>query len=395
MSESLVGQMIGNVRLEGILGEGAVGSVYRGHHTTLGIDVAVKILKVERHQVNDTYYYERFRREAQITARLTHPNLVKVRDFGQYNSLPYIVMEYVDGCAMDEYLRQRKGPLPEQTILKVLMSISAALSVAHTAGIIHRDLKPANILISQKGQLKVADLGLARSQDMPALTMEQMMVGSPGYMSPERLVAGGQVDHRSDIYALGVIGYQLVFGTMPYNGDIVQVIHGHLSGQAAFDLPTHCRPETVQLIQKMMAYDANVRHQSAEEIVAHIRALLAGKSVEVTSVAARTSLSQAINTANPDRGVVADTAIADAPEPKASVNGADSRVAAPSTPVTPAPENHSAQPHAVPPTRPLESWTPPTTVSTGTGPTRQRGLLWVLGLGVLLIAVAARWYFSH
>jgi serine/threonine-protein kinase len=382
--------MIGNVRLEGILGEGAVGAVYRGHHTTLGIDVAVKILKLERHQVNDTYYYERFRREAQITAKLTHPNLVKVRDFGQHNSLPYIVMEYVDGCAMDEYLRQRKGPLPEATILKVLMSVASALSVAHAAGIIHRDLKPANILISQKGQLKVADLGLARAQDMPALTMEQMMVGSPGYMSPERLVAGGDVDHRSDIYALGVIGYQLVFGTMPYNGDIVQVIHGHMSGRASFDLPTHCRPETVQLIKKMMAYDQNHRHQSAEEVVEHVRALIAGKPVEIATVPDSNSMSQLINTANSDLAEASTTAAQS--EPKTAAVSASSHTTATKAAAVSSSSSEKAQPKATPIPRATESRhiprhpVPP--------PTQSQTWLWLLGIGVLLLA-AAGWYLSR
>ena len=392
MSESLVGQMIGNIRLEGILGEGAVGSVYRGHHTALGIDVAVKILKLERHQVNDTYYYERFRREAQITAKLTHPNLVKVRDFGQHNSLPYIVMEYVDGCAMDEYLRQRKEPLPEETILKVLMSVAAALSVAHAAGIIHRDLKPANILISQKGQLKVADMGLARAQDMPALTMEQMMVGSPGYMSPERLVAGGAVDHRSDIYALGVIGYQLVFGTMPYNGDIVQVIHGHMSGRASFDLPTHCRPEIVQLIKKMMAYDQNNRHQNADEVVDHIRDLIAGKPVEIAAVPDHNSVSQLINTANTDlRG--ADASAAPPPEAKATTPEASSGAGATKAAATPSPSNETAPPKTAAAPRATKSRHPaPPPVSV---PAQSQALIWVLGIAVLLLAVAMGWYFSR
>lgn len=394
MSESLVGQMIGNVRLEGVLGEGAVGSVYRGHHTTLGIDVAVKVLKLERHQVNDTYYYERFRREAQITAKLNHPNLVKVRDFGQYNSLPYIVMEYVDGCAMDEYLRQRKGPLPEQTILKVLMSVASALSVAHAAGVIHRDLKPANILISQKGQLKVADLGLARSQDMPALTMEQMMVGSPGYMSPERLIAGGDVDHRSDIYALGVIGYQVAFGTMPYNGDIVQVIHGHLSGQASFDLPTHCSPETIKLIKKMMAYDQKDRHQNTDQIVAHIRAILEGKSVEV-SVSPGPSLTSQIIDTNASGSGVDDAAVPERATSPTAMNGTASGATTPTAPAPSTSEGRRPQPRVAQPTGTTAPAVAPAVPQTAPGSAGSLRLVLFMGLGMLLVGVAVGWLFSR
>jgi serine/threonine protein kinase len=283
MTESLTGQMVGNVRLETFLGEGAVGVVYRGHHTMLGIDVAVKILKIERHQVQASYYYERFRREAQITAKLDHPNLVKVRDFGQYNSIPYIVMDLVDGFSLQEYLRRRKQPLDEQTILKILLVVADALSVAHTAGVIHRDLKPANLLISKRGQLKVVDLGLAREEGMPTITMEKVTVGSPAYMAPESLTPEGKIDHRSDIYALGVIGYEMVFGHLPYRGDITQIIHGHIGGQARFDLPTSCRTETVTLIQKMMAHDCTERYQNAKDVVRAARHLLTARRKTVGS----------------------------------------------------------------------------------------------------------------
>lgn len=277
MPELLTGQMIGNVRLEEFLGEGAVGMVYRGHHTTLDIDVAVKILKIERHQIQASYYYERFRREAQITAKLDHPNLVKVRDFGLHNSIPYIVMDLVDGFSLQDYLRRRKHPLDEPTILKILLVVADALSVAHAAGVIHRDLKPANILISKKGQLKVVDLGLAREEGMATITMEQVTVGSPAYMSPESLTPGGKVDHRSDLYALGVIGYEMIFGMLPYRGDIVQIIHGHLGGQAPYDLPTHCSTATIGLIKKLMAHDSGMRYQSGKDVVLEVRRLLTAK----------------------------------------------------------------------------------------------------------------------
>jgi serine/threonine protein kinase len=275
MTESLTGQMIGNVRLEELLGEGAVGVVYRGHHTMLGIDVAVKILKVERHHIKADYYYERFRREAQIAAKLNHPNLVKVRDFGLYNSLPYIVMDLVDGISLQDYLQRRKRSLDERTVLKVLLVVADALSVAHAAGVIHRDLKPANILISKKGQLKVVDLGLARDEALPTITMDQVAIGSPAYLSPEALTPGIKVDHRSDLYSLGVIGYEMAFGTRPYRGDVVQIISGHLSAQARFDLPTRCRPGTIALIKKMMARDSAERPQSAKDVVNEARTLMA------------------------------------------------------------------------------------------------------------------------
>src|SRR5262249_36884359 len=119
---------------------------------------------LEHHQSNDKYYHERFRREAQTAAKLDHPNLVKVHDFGQHDNLPYIVMDLVDGPTLDKYLRRRS--LNEQTILRVILVVADVLGVAHAAGIIHRDLKPANILITRSGQLKVVDFGLVHEDGM-------------------------------------------------------------------------------------------------------------------------------------------------------------------------------------------------------------------------------------
>jgi eukaryotic-like serine/threonine-protein kinase len=288
----LIGQMLGKVRIEERLGEGAIGVVYRGRHTTLDIDVAVKVLKLEHNRSNDQYYRERFRREAQTAAKLDHPNLVKVHDFGQHDNLPYIVMDLVDGPSLAEYLRRRS--LSEQTILKVLMVVADVLGVAHAAGIIHRDLKPANILITHTGQLKVVDLGLVRADGMATLTMEQMIVGSPAYMAPESFSPQGKVDQRSDIYALGVIGYQMVFRTLPYDGSVAQIIHGHLRGQTPFDLPTSCDPTTIALVQRMMALDPAARPQSARAVVHEVRRLLRARHVTPPPVGAA---SQAVSPA--------------------------------------------------------------------------------------------------
>jgi serine/threonine-protein kinase len=297
--------MVGNVRLEKLLEEGHVGYTFRGDHTTLGIVVTVKILKPKRQHLQAAYYNEYFRREAQITARFDdHPNIARVLDFGQHRSLPYIVLDWADCFSLRAYMHKRSAPVDERAVLKVLWAAAGALDNLHKAGIIHCDLTPEHLLISHGGQLKVTALGLARIADAAAsgaartslrhvprvilltetrqtasstetlaLSIDQVLGGSPAYMAPESLRPDGEVDARSDIYALGVIGYQMIFGALPYQGNVVQVINGHLCGQARFDLPTHCRPEIIAVVRSMMHHDPAARPQNTREVVKAVRPL--------------------------------------------------------------------------------------------------------------------------
>ena len=268
----LIGSTLGRVRIDEQIGEGAAGTVFRGHHTSLGMDVAVKVLKSKDSQ-NKTYR-ERFKREAQLTARLDHPGLVRVIDFGEEHDVLYLVMDYVDGFTLERYMRHRKQALNEETVIKLLLSICAGMHAAHAANIIHRDLKPANILISRAGKLKIADLGLARQDDLPSLTRDKVAVGSPAYMSPESLTAGIEIDYRSDIYAIGVIGYLLAFHQLPYVGSVAQTIQGHLAGNARWDLPTTCSRDCIKIIRKLMAHDPNGRYQKAADAAMDLKKLL-------------------------------------------------------------------------------------------------------------------------
>ena len=269
----LIGSTLGRVRIEERLGEGAVGVVYRGHHNTLGIDVAVKVLKGDLGRL-DSEYRERFRREARLAARLEHPGLVRVIDFGEEDGVLYLVMDLIEGFSLDRYLRKRKDPLGEGTILKLLLATANAIHAAHRAGVVHRDLKPANILISRGGQLRVTDLGLAREEGKAALTRERVSVGSPAYMAPEALTSGMETDHRIDIYALGVIGYQLAFRQLPYVGNLQQTIQGHLGGSARWDRPTTCSRNTIKVLRRLMAVTPEDRYQDMATVTADLRKLL-------------------------------------------------------------------------------------------------------------------------
>jgi serine/threonine protein kinase len=277
-SEIGVGASIGPARLERFLGEGAMGVVYLGQHLSLGIPVAVKLLKEDR--INgDPRYLERFRREARLAARLSHPGLVRVLDFGEQGGTPWMVMEYVDGFTLDTFLRQRPGSQPETTILRVLAAVGSALGTAHGEGIVHRDLKPANILLDRKGRLKVADLGLAREDGADGLTRDRVAVGSPAYMAPETLTPGARADHRIDLYALGIIGYQMAFGRLPYSGSMSQIVHGHLGGRADWTLATTCSSPVLALLRRLMAVDPQQRPASGDEVLQEARRLMGSGSL--------------------------------------------------------------------------------------------------------------------
>ncbi len=265
------GQVIGPARLDQFIGEGAMGVVYRGHHLSLGIDVAVKVLKPEVYS-GDPRYRERFQREARLAARLNHPGIVRVLDFGEHaGGSTYLVMEFVDGYTLEEYLRRHQGPVPEQTGLRILAAVAAALGAAHDEGIVHRDLKPANLLINRKGQLKVADLGLAREDGSAALTKEHTAPGTPAYMAPECFQPDQPTDQRVDLYALGIIGYQLAYGRQPYSGPVTQIINGHLGGQADWSRPTAYSRRTVAIIRKLMAVDPSARYAIANAAQIELR----------------------------------------------------------------------------------------------------------------------------
>jgi eukaryotic-like serine/threonine-protein kinase len=277
------GSRIGSVRLAGFLGEGAVGAVWKGRHDGLNLDVAVKLLKpspgAEGHR-----YRERFAREARLAARLGHPGIVRVLDFGDHHGTAFLVMEYVDGQSLEDHLRRRDSPVAEALGLRILAAIAIALGHAHDEGVVHRDLKPANLLIDRRGRLKIADFGLAREAvGGDGLTQEQTVVGSPAYMAPEALEPGGAPDRRQDLYALGVIGYRLAYGQLPYQGTISEVIRGHLGGAARFDLPSAWSGPALALVRSLMASRPGDRPASAQAVASTARQLLTAHDRDASS----------------------------------------------------------------------------------------------------------------
>lgn len=203
-----------NYTVDGFLGAGGMGAVYKGTQVRLQRKVAIKIMRRDR--AKDQGFEERFRREALAMAQLNHPNIVNVIDYGEAGpDYLYIVMEFIDGTDLVNVIRS--GEMTQETALKLLPQICDALQFAHDHGIVHRDIKPANILLTRDGRIKMADFGLAKRFDAENSyrTQTGYGMGTPDYAAPEQFMGDANVDHRADIYALGVMIYQMVTGTLP------------------------------------------------------------------------------------------------------------------------------------------------------------------------------------
>ncbi|MCC6572524.1 MAG: serine/threonine protein kinase [Planctomycetes bacterium] len=214
-TDPIIGQKFGNVVVQGILGRGGMGAVYLGYHPGLDMKVAVKLLPdlfVGRAEL-----VERFLREARLSGRLQHPNIVRTLDVGTSNGVYYLVMEYVEGVDAQRLL-EHEGKFSPMRAVNIIGFVARALGEAHGQAIIHRDIKPANILIARDGKVKVTDFGLARSlQATTALTLSNQVVGTPHYMAPEQ-IRSTEIDERVDIYALGITLWQFLTGRLPFDG---------------------------------------------------------------------------------------------------------------------------------------------------------------------------------
>jgi len=227
---TLIGQSLGRYHILEQLGEGGMATVYKAYDTRLEADVAVKVIRTENilPSVLDRTL-KRFEREAKALARLTHANIVKVTDYGEYEGKPYLVMEYLPSGTLKSKLGK---PIPWREAARLLVPVARALAYAHEQGMVHRDVKPSNILITQSGDPMLTDFGIAKIIDEEAtvdLTGTSAAVGTPEYMAPEQVTAKS-VDHRADIYALGVVFYEMVTGRKPFTADTpMAVLFKHAS----------------------------------------------------------------------------------------------------------------------------------------------------------------------
>jgi predicted Ser/Thr protein kinase len=211
-----LGQKLPGLEILELIGQGGMGAVYRAKQRELDRVVAVKVLPID--PAGDAAFAERFNREARALAKLCHPNIVAVYDFGRTDDLCYFVMEYVEGVNLRQMITART--LSPGDALRIVPQVCEALQFAHDAGIVHRDIKPENILVDTQGRVKIADFGLAKllSPTAPAdltLTAEHDVLGTPRYMAPEQIEHPADVDHRADIYSLGVVLYEMLTGELP------------------------------------------------------------------------------------------------------------------------------------------------------------------------------------
>ncbi len=268
-----VGPLFADFRIVSKLGEGAMGTVYYAHQLSLDRPVALKVLAA--HVAANSDFVERFYREARISAKLDHPNIVRGLAVGTEGGLYYFAMELVEGESVDHVLG-RRGKLPIGDAVKIVLDVGRALVHAEAKGLVHRDIKPANIMVTRAGVVKLADLGLAKTTaDDSGLTQTGVLFGTPSYMAPEQVQNAKGVDIRCDIYALGVTLYHLVTGQKPFSGKTMyDMLAAKEKGQcepARRHNPDVPRP-LERVIDRMMAPDPNRRYATAAELVSALEA---------------------------------------------------------------------------------------------------------------------------
>ncbi len=269
----LAGQSLGGYQLEEEIGRGSMGMVYRGRQIALGREVAVKVLS--QALAKDTSYVARFIREAQIIAGLNHPNIVQIFDAGQQNGLLYFVMEFIQGPTIASLL-QLDGSIPHYLAAEYAAQIADALDSAYRErNVIHRDIKPENLMLDRWGKIKVMDFGLARATGHQKITVAKTLVGSIYYASPEQ-VWGQTLDNRSDIYALGVVLYEMVTGQRPFAGrSLPELTQAIISGplRPPHVLAPDISQELEQIILIAMSRDRNQRYEQAMLMARDLRSL--------------------------------------------------------------------------------------------------------------------------
>lgn len=264
------GYLLGDrYRILDTLGEGGMANVYLAEDIILQRKVAVKILRLDLQKEPQTL--ARFQREALATSELSHPNIVMVLDVGTDHGLPYMVMEYVDGPDLKDYILQN-SPLDLQNVIRIMDQILSAMRLAHKHNVIHRDLKPQNILMDKRGNIKIADFGIAVALNQNSITQTNSALGSVHYMSPEQ-TRGGLVTKQSDIYSLGIILYELITGSVPFNGDsavAVALKHAQESIPSIRAKDAKVPQALENVVLRATAKDPRDRYSSAREMQADL-----------------------------------------------------------------------------------------------------------------------------
>lgn len=263
---------LGRYEVRERLGQGAMGTVYRGHDPVLARPVAIKTIPLDMPKEDRSDYEARFYQEARAAGGLSHPNLVTIYDIGKTDRLAYMVMEYVQGQELRELLLTH-APFSAEDAVRVCAQVADGLDYAHVRGVVHRDIKPTNIIVTDEGLVKIADFGIARIRSSELKTMTGIVLGSPRYMSPEQVI-GGALDGRTDIFSLGIVLYELLTGRPPFQADTVQgVMYQALNSKPAPPSGTNPRVPRILdfVVAKAIAKDANHRYRSAAAFAEDLR----------------------------------------------------------------------------------------------------------------------------
>jgi serine/threonine protein kinase len=325
------GEKIGQYEIISQLGQGGMATVYKAHHAQLDRYVAIKVM----HQTiqADEAFVARFKREAQIVASLTHPHIVPVYDFSDYNGQPYLVMKYVEGVTLKQ--RMIKTAMTLDDVLYVMRAVGSALTYAHSKGVLHRDVKPSNIVIDKDNVPYLADFGLARITQAGESTLSaDMLLGTPNYMSPEQASGKKNLDGRTDIYSLGIVLYELLVGHVPFSGDTpYAVIHDHI--YTPLPSPSKINPEIPLSVESVLlratSKKPDDRYTTADDMIRDLDdAITESKLIDL----------------NPDRASIASESLAQFREemgstlslnqatPTALLSSATPKTRTPTTPLT-------------------------------------------------------------
>ncbi len=278
----MIGTEIQNYRIVQMLGKGGMATVYKAQHKTLaGTFAAIKVLHPALAQ--DAGIRAKFRKEAQLMSGFTHPNIGRVYDYAEDGSHLYLIMEYLEGPTLEEMIRHQTGPIVEKRAKQIFEKILSGVGYAHSKGVIHRDLKPSNIIITEGDEPKIIDFGIVKmiqDEGHPGATRTGQRIGTPMFMSPEQIIGRG-IDHRADIYALGITLFEMITGQLPYNPELLsqfemeqKIVSESLPKASAMYPPTS--PLIQAAIDKATAKAKEDRFQSCEEFAAALYAPAAG-----------------------------------------------------------------------------------------------------------------------
>jgi serine/threonine protein kinase len=279
-TDKLNGQQLRNYQIEELIGTGGMGRIFRARHLTLNRPVALKVM--HPHLAENPALVSRFEREARTISQLSHPNIVSMYDFDEHEGQPYLVMELVEGGTLRDYLSPASPRLGLALSLELIRQTANALDYAHQCGVVHRDIKPENLFLtidplSDAIVVKIGDFGLAHTTDLGTLTQAGTIMGTISYMAPEQ-ATGQPIDGRADVYALGIILYEICAGALPFSPKTpAEAIYCHVfrDPPALSDACSDLSGELVAIVERCLAKDPAARYQTAAELAEALATLLA------------------------------------------------------------------------------------------------------------------------